>query len=123
MNEVGYSEQKSRQILAGFQFYKEDVNKCVKKLSGGEKIRVKLAELLQKKINTLIFDEPTNHIDIPTKEVLEEAISDFNGTLIFVSHDRYFINKFADKTVEFKDGKIQVFYGNYDYYKQQKLKK
>ena len=123
MNEVGYSEQKSRQILAGFQFYKEDVNKCVKKLSGGEKIRVKLAELLQKKINTLIFDEPTNHIDIPTKEVLEEAISDFNGTLIFVSHDRYFINKFADKTIEFKDGKIQVFYGNYDYYKQQKLKK
>lgn len=88
-----------------------------------KKIRVKLAELLQKKINTLIFDEPTNHIDIPTKEVLEEAISDFNGTLIFVSHDRYFINKFADKTVEFKDGKIQVFYGNYDYYKQQKFKK
>lgn len=123
MNEVGYPEQKCRQILAGFQFYKEDVNKRVRNLSGGEKIRVKLAELLQKKINTLIFDEPTNHIDIPTKEVLEDAISDFNGTLIFVSHDRYFINKFADKTIEFKNGKIQTFYGNYDYYKQQTTKK
>ena len=118
--EVGLPEQKARQILAGFQFYKEDVNKRIKNLSGGEKIRVKLAELLQQKINTLIFDEPTNHIDIPTKEVLEEAIEDFDGTLIFVSHDRYFINKFADKTIEFKDGHCTTFEGNYDYYKHQK---
>ena len=119
-DEVGVSEQRARQILAGFQFYKEDVNKRVKNLSGGEKIRVKLAELLQQKINTLIFDEPTNHIDIPTKEVLEDAIEDFDGTLIFVSHDRYFINKFADKTIEFKDGHTSTYLGGYDYYKVQK---
>ena len=81
-NEVCVNEQRARQILAGFQFYKEDVNKRVENLSGGEKIRVKLAELLQQKINTLIFDEPTNHIDIPTKEVLEDALEDFDGTLI-----------------------------------------
>ena len=117
---IGLNEQRARQILAGFQFYKEDVHKRVKNLSGGEKIRVKLAELLQQKINTLIFDEPTNHIDIPTKEVLEEAIENFDGTLIFVSHDRYFINKFADRTLEFEDGKVASYLGGYDYYKEHK---
>lgn len=121
-NEVGVNEQKARQILAGFQFYQEDVTKRVKNLSGGERMRVKLAELLQQKINTLIFDEPTNHIDIPTKEVLEDAIEDFDGTLIFVSHDRYFINKFADKTVEFKDGNVTTYLGNYEDYKRSKEK-
>lgn len=118
MNSVGTNEEKARRILAAFQFYKEDVIKKVKSLSGGERMRVKLAELLQLKINTLIFDEPTNHIDIPTKEVLEEAIEEFDGTLIFVSHDRFFINKFAEKTIEFKDGNITTYLGNYDYYKE-----
>ena len=121
-NTVGVNEQKARQILAGFQFYKEDVTKRVKTLSGGERMRVKLAELLQEKINTLIFDEPTNHIDIPTKEVLEDAIEDFNGTLIFVSHDRYFINKFADEIIEFQDGKAKSYLGNYDDYRVSKEK-
>lgn len=121
-NTVGVNEQKARQILAGFQFYKEDVTKRVKTLSGGERMRVRLAELLQEKINTLIFDEPTNHIDIPTKEVLEDAIEDFNGTLIFVSHDRYFINKFADEIIEFQDGKTKSYLGNYDDYKVSKEK-
>lgn len=121
-SQVGLNEQRARQILAGFQFYQEDVTKKVKSLSGGERMRVKLAELLQQKINTLIFDEPTNHIDIPTKEVLEEAIEDFNGTLIFVSHDRFFINKFADETIEFKDGKTTQYIGNYDDYKFSKAK-
>lgn len=121
-NTVGVNEQKARQILAGFQFYKEDVTKRVKTLSGGERMRVKLAELLQEKINTLIFDEPTNHIDIPTKEVLEDAIEDFNGTLIFVSHDRYFINKFADEIIKFQDGKAKSYLGNYDDYKVSKEK-
>lgn len=79
-------------------------------------MKVKLADLLQKKINTLIFDEPTNHIDIPTKEVLEGALEEFDGTLIFISHDRYFINKFADKVIEFEDGKINIYLGNYDNY-------
>ena len=119
-NAVGINEQRARQILSNFQFYKEDINKRVMNLSGGERMRVKLAELLQQKINTLIFDEPTNHIDIPTKEVLEEALEDFDGTLIFVSHDRYFINKFADKTIEFKDGKVSTCIGNYDDYKEYK---
>ena len=119
-NEVGVPEQKARQILAGFEFYKEDVDKKVRMLSGGEKMKVKLAELLQKEINTLIFDEPTNHIDIPTKEVLEEAIENFDGTLLFVSHDRYFINKFADKIIEFENGNIKTYIGNYDDYRQKK---
>lgn len=121
-NEVGVNEQKARQILAGFEFYQDDVTKKVKNLSGGERMKVKLAELLQQKINTLIFDEPTNHIDIPTKEVLEDAIEDFNGTLIFVSHDRYFINKFADETIEFQDGKATSYIGNYEDYKESKEK-
>jgi len=120
-NEIGINEQIARQILAGFQFYKDDVNKKVKNLSGGEKIRVKLAELLQQQINTLVFDEPTNHIDIQTKEILEQALENFNGTLIFISHDRYFINKFADKTIEFKDGKITTYLGGYDDYKQNRI--
>lgn len=120
---LNLDEQKARQILAGFKFSKEDVNKKVKNLSGGEKIKIKLAELLQEKINTLIFDEPTNHIDIPTKEVLENALEEFKGTLIFVSHDRYFINKFADKTIEFKNGKTTTYLGGYDFYKQEKWKR
>ncbi len=115
--EINQPEQKARQILAGFQFYKDDVCKKVKNLSGGEKIRVKLAILLQQKINTLIFDEPTNHIDIPTKEVLEDALTNFNGTLIFVSHDRYFINKFAQRIIQFKNRTLKSYLGNYDDYK------
>ena len=121
-NEVCLDEQKSRAILASFHFYKEDVNKLVKNLSGGERVRLKLAILLQSKVNCLIFDEPTNHIDIPTKEVLESAIEDFKGTFIFISHDRYFINKFADKIVEFKNCKINLYNGNYDYYKEMQNK-
>jgi len=113
-------EQKARAILATFKFYKDDVNKLLKNLSGGERIRLRLAILLQQQVNCLVFDEPTNHIDIPTKEVLEQALTDFNGTILFVSHDRYFINKFAQKTIEFKDGKIIVYNGNYDYYKDSK---
>lgn len=117
MEETGLSEKDARQVLAGFEFYKDDVNKRAKNLSGGEKVRVKLAILLQQKINTLILDEPTNHIDLPTKEMLEEALLGFNGTLIFVSHDRYFINKFADKIIEFSNGTTTSYVGNYDYYK------
>lgn len=117
---VSLPEQRVRSILARFGFNVEDVNKRVKNLSGGERMRVKLAELLQQEVNTLIFDEPTNHIDIPTKEILEEALEDFGGTLIFISHDRYFINKFADKIIEFVDGKVIIYLGNYDDYKEMK---
>ena len=118
MGEAGLNELEARRVLAKFEFYQTDVIKRVGKLSGGEKTKVKLAILLQKKINTLVFDEPTNHIDIQTKEVLEEAIEDFDGTLIFVSHDRYFINKFAERIIEFKDGYIKQYIGNYDDYKE-----
>lgn len=114
---VGLPEQRCRSILSRFRFNAEDVSKRVKNLSGGEKMKVKMAELLQQEVNTLIFDEPTNHIDIPTKEVLEEALEDFNGTLIFISHDRFFINKFADKIFVFEDGKTKECLGNYDDYK------
>ncbi len=117
---IGSNEQVVRSILANFGFKTEDTNKRVKNLSGGEKMRIKLAELLQQKINTLIFDEPTNHIDIPTKEVLEESLEYFDGTLIFISHDRYFINKFADKIIEFKNGNINTYLGNYDDYKEKR---
>lgn len=121
--ESAVNEQRARQILATFQFYKEDVNKMVKNLSGGERIRLRLASLLQQNVNCLVFDEPTNHIDIPTKEVLEKAIENFDGTVIFVSHDRYFINKLAEKTIEFHDGHISTYLGNYDYYKSEKQKR
>ncbi len=114
---VGLSEERCRSILSRFKFYAEDVSKRVKNLSGGEKMKVKMAELLQQEVNTLIFDEPTNHIDIPTKEVLEEALEEFNGTLIFISHDRFFINKFADRIILFEDGKTKEYLGNYDDYK------
>lgn len=118
---ISLGEERVRSILARFGFNVEDVNKRVKNLSGGEKMRVKLAELLQQEVNTLIFDEPTNHIDIPTKEVLEEAIKEFNGTVIFISHDRYFINKFADKIFEFENGQVTVYLGNYDDFKEKKF--
>ena len=117
IDQSGLPEKVARQILSSFQFYKEDVNKRIKNLSGGERVRVKLAELLQHQINTLIFDEPTNHIDIETKEVLEKAISNFDGTFIFISHDRYFINKFADRVIEFKDKNLKSYLGGYDDYK------
>lgn len=120
---VSLNEQSLRSTLARFGFNVEDVNKRVKDLSGGERMRIKLAEILQQEINTLIFDEPTNHIDIPTKEVLEEALEDFSGTLIFISHDRYFINKFADKIIEFKNGKVATYLGNYDDYKVKKIER
>ena len=83
-------------------------------------MKIKLAELLQQEVNTLIFDEPTNHIDIPTKEVLEEALEEFSGTLIFISHDRFFINKFANKIFVFEEGTMKTYWGNYDQYKKTK---
>ena len=114
--QCGLGEEKSRSILFKFGFNQEDVNKLVKNISGGERVKLKLAELIQQGVNTLILDEPTNHIDIPTRESLENALSGFNGTLIFVSHDRYFINKFANKIFEFKDGNIKTYHGNYQFY-------
>ena len=117
------TETHLRASLAKFLFYGENVFKRVGKLSGGEKVRLKLFELIQKKANFLILDEPTNHIDIDTKEMLEEALSEYQGTLFFISHDRYFINKLAERVVNIEDEKFQQYLGNYDYFKEQKTKK
>ncbi len=117
------TETQLRASLAKFLFYGENVFKKVGKLSGGEKVRLKLFELIQKKANLLILDEPTNHIDIDTKEMLEEALNDYQGTLFFISHDRYFINKLAQRVLNIEDKKIEQYLGNYDYYKEQKIKK
>ncbi len=117
------TETHLRASLAKFLFYGENVFKKVGKLSGGEKVRLKLFELIQKKANLLILDEPTNHIDIDTKEMLEEALSEYQGTLFFISHDRYFINKLAERVVNIEDEKFQQYLGNYDYFKEQKTKK
>lgn len=112
-----------RASLAKFLFCGENVFKRVGKLSGGEKVRLKLFELIQKKANLLILDEPTNHIDIDTKEMLEEALSEYQGTLFFISHDRYFINKLAQRVINIENEKFQQYLGNYDYFKEQKTKK
>ncbi len=117
------TETHLRASLAKFLFYGENVFKRVGKLSGGEKVRLKLFELIQKKANLLILDEPTNHIDIDTKEMLEEALSDYKGTLFFISHDRYFINKLAERVINIEDAKFHQYLGNYDYFKEQKVKK
>ncbi len=117
------TETQLRATLAKFLFYGENVFKRVGKLSGGEKVRLKLFELIQKKANLLILDEPTNHIDIDTKEMLEEALSEYKGTLFFISHDRYFINKLAERIINIENKKFHQYLGNYDYFKEQKTKK
>ncbi len=92
----------------------------VKSLSGGERVRLKLFILMQEDINFLIMDEPTNHIDINAKEDLENALNEFKGTILFISHDRYFINKIAKKILYIKNKSVKEYLGNYDYYKEKK---
>ena len=117
------TETHLRASLAKFLFYGENVFKRVGSLSGGEKVRLKLFELIQKKANLLILDEPTNHIDIDTREMLEEALNEYNGTILFVSHDRYFIDKLARNIFEIEEEKINKYLGNYSDLKEQKVKK
>ena len=105
-----------RQALAAFQFKQEDVFKEINVLSGGEKGRVVLCKLLLKQANLLILDEPTNHLDISSKEVIEDALNSFDGTILFISHDRYFINKIANKVLDFNQDHSQLIDGNYDTY-------
>ncbi|MEW9095791.1 MAG: ribosomal protection-like ABC-F family protein [Clostridiaceae bacterium] len=114
------SEGAARGILAKFLFYGESVFKKVKGLSGGEKSRLKLCKLIQNDINLLILDEPTNHLDIDSREMLEEALMEFKGTIFFISHDRFFINKIAEMICEIEDKKIVNYYGDYEYYKEKK---
>ncbi|MDF2587120.1 MAG: abc-f [Anaerocolumna sp.] len=106
----------ARSQLAKALFLKEDVNKKIKFLSGGEKSRLKLCSLTFEKVNVLILDEPTNHLDIDSREVLEDTLKEFEGTLLFVSHDRYFINKVADKILEIENNHLKIYDGDYNYY-------
>ena len=110
------SETHLRASLAKFMFNGENVFKRVGTLSGGEKVRLKLFELMQRNVNLLIMDEPTNHIDITTQEVLEEALKDYPGTILFISHDRYFINEIAQKILYIENKGIKEYLGNYDDY-------
>lgn len=105
-----------RNTLAAFLFTKDDVFKRIKDLSGGEKGRVSLAKLMLSNANFLILDEPTNHLDITSKEILENALNHYEGTLLYVSHDRYFINKTANRILDLEDGNFKNYIGNYDYY-------
>ncbi len=105
-----------RNLLAAFLFRGDDVHKKVKHLSGGEKSRLVLARLLSQNNNFLVLDEPTNHLDIKSREVLLEALKSFEGTIMFVSHDRHFLNELAQEVYEVNQGHIQIYPGNYQYY-------
>ena len=105
-----------RNALAVFLFRGEDVFKEISKLSGGERARVELAKLILKRVNFLIMDEPTNHMDIQSKEALEKALSEYDGTMLIVSHDRYFINKLADKIYYMDNEGVVLYDGDYDYF-------
>lgn len=113
-------EGEIRTLLGSFLFSGDDVEKSIASLSGGERARVALAKLAMEKNNFLILDEPTNHLDIDSKEVLENALIDFEGTLLFVSHDRYFINRMATKVIEISETGVTEYLGDYDYYLQKK---
>ena len=122
INSTDVKRENARGILAKFLFYGDDVFKWVKNLSGGEKVRLRLCQLMYKDINLLILDEPTNHLDIDTKEMLEDALSKYKSSLLFISHDRYFINKLANRVIEIEDTKLYDYTGNYEYYKRKKEK-
>ena len=114
LKDNAHTQTDSRKKLAKYGFRGESVFKRIGTLSGGEKVRLLLIKLVQKDVNFLILDEPTNHIDIDTREILEESLETFPGTVLFVSHDRFFINKLATKVLSIKDNKLNIYYGNYD---------
>lgn len=118
--EKNYSTQTARNRLGAFLFSGEDVFKPVSALSGGEQSRLRLCMLMDEEINLLILDEPTNHLDIASREWIENAVAGFQGTLLFVSHDRYFIDQFANRVWELEDGRISDFKGNYRQFKAMK---
>ena len=107
---------KIRQALGIFQFGDDEIDKKIKVLSGGEKARVSLAKILLSPVNFLIMDEPTTHLDITAREALEEALGEYNGTLLLISHDRYFLDKLVSRVIELKDGNLDEYSGNYSYY-------
>lgn len=105
-----------RNLLAAFLFTGDDVFKKISSLSGGERGRVSLAKLMLSEANFLILDEPTNHLDIMSKEILEDALCNYTGTVLYVSHDRYFINRTATRILELTNKSMVNYIGNYDYY-------
>lgn len=115
---VNVTEGEARHILANFMFYGKDVFKKVKDLSGGEKIRLRWAQIVNTDYNLLVLDEPTNHLDIDAKETIEDALLDFEGSIITVSHDRYFLNKLFNTTYLLKNKTLEKFEGNYNYIKE-----
>ena len=114
------NEKDIRGVLGRFLFTGDDVSKPVTSLSGGEKARLSLAKLMLQKSNTLILDEPTNHLDLDSKEILENALDDFPGTIVFVSHDRYFINRIATKVIDINANNAEEYLGDYDYFVEKK---
>ncbi len=111
---------KLRDILGVFQFSGDDVNKRIAVLSGGEKARVSLSKILLSPCNFLIMDEPTNHLDLASKQALEKALQEYNGTMILISHDRYFLDKLVNRVIELKEGKLKEYFGNYSDYLRKK---
>src|SRR5690606_32237645 len=111
---------KVRDILGSFLFRGDEVDKYVRVLSGGERNRLALAKMLLQPFNVLVMDEPTNHLDIKSKNVLKQALQNFDGTLILVSHDRDFLQGLTNKVYEFKDGKIKEYLGDIDFYLEQR---
>ncbi|MBC8382928.1 MAG: ABC-F type ribosomal protection protein [Candidatus Cloacimonetes bacterium] len=116
-------EDRARTSLARFLFFGNDVFKRLGDLSGGEKVRFQLCVLMKKNPNLLLLDEPTNHLDIDSMEMLEEALFNYKGTILFISHDRYFINKIAHKVIELEHHKLHEYIGNYDFYRAKKLRR
>jgi len=117
------SEESARSVLGAFQFRGDDVFKLVGDLSGGERARVALLQLFLEGRNFLILDEPTNHLDIPTRETVEQALQQFEGTLLIISHDRYLLDALAKRIVVLDNGGIEEFHGNYSYYKEKLLER
>ncbi|MEN2767588.1 ribosomal protection-like ABC-F family protein [Ornithinibacillus xuwenensis] len=120
-DEINVTEGEARHILARFLFYGHAVFRKLSQLSGGERMRLRLAQLMYQDVNLLILDEPTNHLDIESKEVLEDALEDYNGTILAVSHDRYFLNKLFDKIYWIESQTVHAIEGNYDYAKTKML--
>ena len=113
---TNWKESEIKALLGRFMFRKDSIHKKVGWLSGGEKARLAMAKFMVTPATLLVLDEPTNHLDIASKEMLEEALRHFGGTVIAVSHDRYFLKKMATRIVEVRDGQLEDYKGDYDYY-------
>lgn len=123
MVEYGFTEERTRSLLGGMLFHGDDVFKEIGTLSGGQKARLVLLKLVLDGANCLVLDEPTNHLDIMARETVEAALTAFDGTVLVVSHDRYFINEIADRIWELEDHRVCDYKGNYDFYLEEKAKR